>query len=85
MISLSAIAAFFLNTKLGQCIAAAGLILGMFWAWLAQHDNKVRTAVYEKSEKVGKVANAKAAKAHDRAAKPGAAERLRKSVCRDCD
>lgn len=43
-----------------------------------------KTEIIETSKEEGKKANEKATAAHDAARKPGAAERLRKSACRDC-
>lgn len=69
--------------------AAAALgVVAIFSLWLWRHDAKIEARaeakVIERSVEAGKKANAEAGKAHDAAARPGAAERLRKSACRDC-
>lgn len=79
-----AIGHFIFNTRLGQMCAAGALLLVIFGGWLLSHDAKVRAQVYAKLEKAGDAANEKAAVAHDNAAKPGAAKRLRDKSCRDC-
>lgn len=69
--------------------AAAGfLVIVGYQLWLSQHDLKVsrraEAKVYERSADEGKKANAEADKAHVKADRPGAAERVLKSSCRDC-
>ena len=85
MITLSAIGAFFLNTKLGQCIAAVALLGVMFTTWLMQHDAKVRLAerhdISKQAEKQGAVAE----KARLPAERPGSWDRLKRNSCRDCN
>lgn len=84
-----AVGHFLFNTRLGQMTAAIALAAALFGSWLLKHDSKVAAKTEAKivatSEKAGREANAKASKAHARAAKPGAAQRLLKSSCRDCD
>ena len=66
-------------------VALGALAIGGLW----RHDVKVaagaETAVIERSEVAGKKAEAKAAKAHRAAAKPGAAARVLQKYCRDCE
>ena len=45
---------------------------------------KATAAITKATEEAGKAANAQATKAHDTASKPGAADRLRRTSCRDC-
>lgn len=82
------VAGFVFDTKLGKLVVAGVLAVFTFGVWLWQHDNKVEVRaeakVLERSAEAGNKANEKATKAHDAAARPGAAERLRKSACRDC-
>lgn len=47
--------------------------------------NQATQKIAKQSEKAGKEANAKASKAHDSAAKPGAAQRVLSKYCRDCN
>lgn len=63
-------------------------VAAVFGLWLWKHDAKVaqraEQAVINQSIEAGKKANEEADKAHDAAARPGAAGRLLKSSCRDC-
>lgn len=84
-----AIGTFVFDSKLGRIAAAALGVVVLFSAWLWRHDTAVAhratTAIVERAKDEGKKAHAKATKAHDAARAPGAADRLLKSVCRDCD
>lgn len=84
-----AIGTFVFDSKLGRMAVAAFGALVLFSAWLWQHDRRVEARVEQKiitnSVEAGKKANAKATKAHDAAARPGAFDRLLKSSCRDCN
>lgn len=45
---------------------------------------RATAAIVEATKEAGKAANEEATKAHTAAARPGAADRLRKFHCRDC-
>jgi hypothetical protein len=87
--AIGAVAGFVFDTAIGKGVVAGLAALALFTGWLWRHDAKVEaraeTKVIERSKEAGKVANAKAQKAHARAAEPGAAERVLKRFCRDCD
>lgn len=87
--ALSAAAGFVFDTKLGKVIVAGVAAVALFTGWLWRHDAKiearVETKIIERAKDAGVKANDEAEKVHTAAAKPGAAERLRKSSCRDCN
>lgn len=67
-----------------QIATAAILAFGAYKANNAYQQYKGGQAVIAKSKEAGKAANAKATKSHAAAQRPGAAQRLLKSDCRDC-
>ena len=80
---------FLFDTLLGQIVAAVlGLTL-MFSIWLWQHDNKIEaratTTLTNKLNSSAETLTNEALKSRAPAALPGAAERLRKGSCADCD
>ncbi len=83
------LADFAFNTRLGKWTLAMAAFALMFTTWLVRHDSKVaakaETKVIERSEKAGQIASKKSEKEHAKASKDGAAERLLRSSCRDCD
>ncbi len=72
------------GSKLARMVT---VVFAGFIAWQANNAiqrHKGGQAVIKKSAEVGKVNNAKATKSHAAAQRPGAAQRLLKSDCRDC-
>jgi hypothetical protein len=67
-----------------QIATAAILAFGAFKANNTYQQYKGGQAVIAKSQKAGKAANAKAQKSHAAASRPGAAQRLLSTSCRDC-
>ncbi len=86
---IAIIAEFAFNTRLGKWTLAMAAFAAIFTAWLVRHDGKVAARaeqkVIQRSEKAGEIAGKKSEKEHARASKDGAAERLLRSSCRDCD
>jgi hypothetical protein len=86
---ISKVAGFIFDTAIGKGVVAGLAALAMFGAWLWRHDAKVEarveTKIITQAKEAGKVANAKATKAHDAAKRPGAAERVRSKYCADCN
>lgn len=79
---------FFAGNLLRKILTTGGIILALVGvrACDIHKQRKIGAArVIERSEQFGKQANDKASEDHARAAKPGAAERLLSSACRDCD
>lgn len=79
----------FLATRAGQAVAIAIAVVLAFLVFLARHDAKVEkraeVKIVQRSEAKGKENAANAAKAHAAARAPGAADRLHREACRDCD
>lgn len=71
------------SKPLRLAVAVLAALLG-YEGWKYHQRSIGATVVIEQSKEAGKIANEKAAKAHDAAARPGAAERLLKRACRDC-
>jgi hypothetical protein len=87
MIALATIIQWLAVPAVRYAVAVAGIVaIVVLWLW--RHDAKIEAraeaAVIERSVEAGKKANAKADNAHAAAARPGAAERLRRNACRDC-
>lgn len=70
-------------------LAATGIVISLLVGWYAWNNHKQRQIgeerVIARSVKFGNAANEKSENYRAAADKPGAAERLRKSVCRDCN
>jgi hypothetical protein len=79
---------FVFDNPLGKWIVGGLGAVALFFGWLTLHDSKVareaRAAVYEASRIEGEKKNAKADEVHAAAERPGAADRLQRSACRDC-
>ena len=79
-----------LTSREGAIIAMCVTALLSWFTWLQSHDakvtQKVETRIVQRSEAQGAANAKKAAKARADAAKPGAADRLRKdpATCPDC-
>lgn len=79
---------FVFDNPIGKLVAGAALVVTVFGLWLWRHDHKVAEAakvevVQDINAQAKDLAN-EAVKARAPAARPGAADRLRKSACRDC-
>jgi hypothetical protein len=72
------------GSALGRIVSVALVALAALGVNNMVQRAKGGQAVIEKSKKAGKIANAKAAKSHAAAERPGAAERVRRLHCRDC-
>jgi hypothetical protein len=82
------IAAFNGLSLLVRFATVAGVVLfivGSIAVYNESQKMKGEARVIERSQKQGKANERKAAKAHERARAPGAADRLRRDACRDCD
>jgi uncharacterized protein (DUF697 family) len=83
------VAGFIFDTAIGKGVVAGLAAVALFTGWLWRHDarvaERVETKIITKAKEAGKVANAKATKAHDAARRPGAAERVRSKYCADCN
>jgi hypothetical protein len=86
---ISMVAGFIFDTKIGKGVVAIVAAGALFGTWLWRHDAKVEarveTKIITKAKEAGKVANAKAKKAHDAASAPGSADRVRSKYCADCN
>jgi len=65
--------------------ASAFIALAAYNGWKYHQRSIGGEQVITKSAKAGKVNNAKAAKSHTDAQRPGSADRVRRLYCRDCD
>ncbi len=82
------IAAFHGFSLIVRCAIVGSFVLA-FVGGVAYYNEsqkmKGEARVIERSKTQGKANERKAAKAHERARAPGAADRLRRDACRDCD
>lgn len=82
------IAAFNGLSLVWRVASVAGVVF-VVWAsiavFLESQKMKGEARVIERSHRQGKANERQAAKAHDRARAPGAADRLRRDACRDCN
>ena len=65
-------------------VLAAFLAVGALKAYGYNKKQEGKQELRVESEQVGKVVGEKSEKEHEKAEKPGAAERLLRSSCRDC-
>jgi hypothetical protein len=82
------IAAFNGLSLLVRFATVAGVVLFIVGSIAVYNESKRKEGearVIERSQKQGKINEAKARKAHDRAAAPGAPKRVLEQFCRDCN
>jgi hypothetical protein len=72
-------------TKIVASVVVAGGLVGACVIRDGRIEERGATKVVDAGKKAGAEANAKNIKVRDRARAPGAAERLRAEVCRDCN
>ena len=82
------IAAFHGLSILVKCAIVGGTLLAIVGGIAAYNESqrmKGEARVIERSQTQGKANERQAAKAHERARAPGAADRLWRDACRDCN
>jgi hypothetical protein len=84
MIALPAVA-LATKIKIAAICAAAVILVSACMLRDASLRKEGEARVIERSQKQGKINEAKARKAHDRAAAPGAPKRVLEQFCRDCN
>lgn len=80
---MATIIAFFL-TKVGRIVGAVAGAIALIFIFGQYKEGVGRRELIAESREAGKEANAKSQEHHNRAHRPGAADRLRKDSCRDC-
>jgi hypothetical protein len=86
---MTALLGFIFDNVIGKTLVAVVAAAALFAGWLWRHEARVAERVENKiitqSKEAGKVAHAKARKAHAAARQPGAAERVLSKYCADCN
>ena len=73
-----------LFSPLGRLLAAGAAILVFLGAFALDQQSRGKTKLLAESKQQGKKINEKNAQVFDRAARPGAPQRVLKNYCRDC-